>query len=186
MAERIKAQRFERLVMPHLDSAYNVARWLTHNQDCAQDVLQEACLRAYKYFDSFAGENPRAWLLKIVRNTYYTWLQTNRSGDAIVSLDTAAELRDGNAAALTTGSERDNGNPETILLEARAKQQLRHLVGRIPCAYREILVLRLMEDMSYRDIAASVGVPIGTVMSRLARARQHLLKSWAENNAGKR
>jgi RNA polymerase sigma-70 factor (ECF subfamily) len=183
LAERIKAQRFEQLVMPHLDSAYNLARWLTHNQDDAQDVLQEACLRAYKYFGSFAGENPRAWLLKIVRNTYYTWLQTNR---AVVSLDTDAELPDCSAAAVATGSERGSDNPETILLEARAKQQLRHLVGRIPCAYREILVLRLMEDMSYRDIAASVGIPIGTVMSRLARARQHLLKSWAENNSSKR
>jgi RNA polymerase sigma factor (sigma-70 family) len=176
--EQFGARRFEQLVMPHLDAAYNLARWLTRNDADAQDVVQEACLRAYKYLNGFEGQSPRAWLLKIVRNTFYTWLNAHRLGDRALSLEDNAEVVDGDSTAMHASAQGLGRSPETILTENREKLRLDRLVEGLPSAFREVLVLREMEEMSYRDIANVVGIPIGTVMSRLARARHYLLESW--------
>jgi RNA polymerase sigma factor (sigma-70 family) len=164
--------------MPHLDAAYNLAYWMTRSRADAQDVVQEACLRAFKYFDTFAGENPSAWLLSIVRRAGYTWLKRNRrpeelggfEGDAV-----QAELED---PALLMGSHGLARDPETLLVEARQSEGLHRLIAALPLEYREIIVLRELEELSYRDIAEVAGIPIGTVMSRLARARALVLRLW--------
>ena len=176
--EQIAARRFEQIVMPHLDSAYNLARWLTRNDADAQDVVQEACLRAYKYFAGFEGQSPCAWLLKIVRNTYYTWLQTNRRGNGALSIEDDSEAVDRDGTAMYACAQGLGRSPETILVETQDRRRLHRLVDGLPSAYREVLVLRELEELSYRDIADVVGIPTGTVMSRLARARQCLLQSW--------
>jgi RNA polymerase sigma factor (sigma-70 family) len=178
--DNLKARRFEQLVMPHLNSACNLARGLTHNRDDAQDVLQEACLRAYKYLDTFDGQSARSWLLKIVRNTYFTWVQTNHSGLRAPSLEADIEFLDSHATAINANAQVLDRSPETIIAAAREKQRLGQLISRLPSAYRDIILLRLNKKMSYRDIATAVGIPIGTVTSRLARARQLLERSWAE------
>jgi RNA polymerase sigma-70 factor (ECF subfamily) len=152
---------FEQSVIPHLDAAYNLARWLTRNDEDAEDVAQEACLRAMKFFDGFHGGSVRPWLLTIVRNTYFTWLQKNRRKE-IEPLEDEADVRSAGA------------NPEELLLEQVNGESLREALDELPAEYREVLVLREMEDLSYKEIAEVVGIPIGTVMSRLARARRRL------------
>lgn len=176
--EKAKARRFEQVVMPHLNSAYNLARWLTRNEADAQDVVQEACLRAFKYFDGFDGQFANAWLLKIVRNTCFTWLKSNRSAEETLALDDNIEEvdRDENVVELNASSL--GRSPETLLIEKRDAKRLDELIGRLPPVYREVLILREHEEMSYQDIAEIVGVPIGTVMSRLARGRQLLQSMW--------
>lgn len=166
--------RFEQLILVHLDSAYNLARWLTRSDADAQDVVQEASLRAYKYFDRFQGEKPAAWFFAIVRNTCYTWLRGNRPSQETYGIETddignfkSATLPEGGGLALTA-------DPEALLIERRERQSLNELIADLPLQYREIIVLREFEDLSYREIAAIAGIPIGTVMSRLSRARQHL------------
>ena len=172
--ETLKARRFERLVMPHLDSAYNLARWLTRNDADAQDVVQEAMLRAFKYFDGFDGRYARAWILKIVRNTCFTWLHENRLPSDAVSLEENPDAIDRDEGVVQRNAEGMGRSPELVVAEIHDARQLAVLINELPPAYREVIILREMEDLSYREIAYISGVPIGTVMSRLARARQML------------
>ena len=152
--------RYEALVLPHLDAAYNLARWLTRNDHDAEDVLQEAMLRAYRHFDSLRGE-ARPWLLAIVRNACWTWLQANRP----------AEL------AVVDEPELDTPGPEAILARELDRRAVNQAIAALPVPFREALVLRELEDLSYKEIARIAGVPIGTVMSRLARARRLLMEA---------
>jgi len=154
--------RFEQQVLPHMDAAYNLARWLTRNDHDAKDVLQEALLRAYRFFDGLRGE-ARPWLLAIVRNACFSWLQANRPGD-VAPLDEEAE-------------EADTETPEALAARSLDRRLLNEAIAALPVHFREALILRELEDLSYRDIARITGVPIGTVMSRLARARRLLADS---------
>jgi RNA polymerase sigma-70 factor (ECF subfamily) len=175
-----KAQRFEHAIMPHLDAAYNLARWLTRSESDAEDVVQEACLRAFKYFDGFAGENPAAWLLAIVRNSCFTWLRRNRPAHEIAD-SAAIEEQDaaGGAEPLLSGGSRAlASDPESFLIARRDEQRANELLAALPAEYREVIVLREIEELSYQEIAEIVGVPIGTVMSRLSRARRRLQDAW--------
>jgi RNA polymerase sigma-70 factor, ECF subfamily len=166
--ERERLLLFEQTVLPHLDAAYNLARWLAGNDHDAQDVAQEASLRAFKFFGSFRGENSRAWLLTIVRNTFYNWLQKNRSPEIAGQLDDEALM-----------VEEVSVNAEAINLRVADAETVRRAVGELPVEFREMIVLREMEGFSYKEIADLSDVPIGTVMSRLARARKLLQKSLA-------
>lgn len=163
MQARNKLASFEKAVLPHLDAAYNLARWLTRNEADAEDVVQEAYLRAFRFFGGFHGEDGRAWLLGIVRNTTYTWLQHNRSPELNMPLDDEVhELKS------------DDVNPEALLLQKADAQMLKQAVEELPIEFREVLVLRELHEMSYKQIAAVANLPLGTVMSRLARARKRL------------
>ena len=161
--ERERLKTFEQTVLPHLDAAYNLARWLAGNDHDAQDVSQEACLRAFKFFGNFRGENARAWLLTIVRNTFYTWLQKNRPGAVTGDLDEEA-----------LAVEDVSANVEQVHLQQADAEAVRRAIGELPVEFREMIVLREMEGLSYKEIADLSAVPIGTVMSRLARARKQL------------
>lgn len=161
---------FERLVLPHLDAAYNLARWLMRDRETAEDVLQEAMVRALTYFSSFKGINPRAWLLQIVRHTAYGAVALNRG---VETVPLAAESKDAAAVELVA----DDDDPETALLKRRQCRQVRALVAALPVELRETLVLREFEECSYKEIAEATQTPIGTVMSRLWRARQLLARA---------
>jgi RNA polymerase sigma-70 factor (ECF subfamily) len=164
--ERERLKLYEQKVLPHLDAAYNLARWLTGNDHDAQDVAQEASLRAFRFFGSFRGENARAWLLAIVRNTFYTWLRKNRPAENLVEIDDETlSIEDGS----TRG---ESANPPFADADA-----VRRAIGELPVDFREIVILREMEGLGYKEIADLAEVPIGTVMSRLARARKLLQKS---------
>jgi RNA polymerase sigma-70 factor (ECF subfamily) len=182
--QALKAHRFEQIVMPHLDSAYNLARWLTRSDADAQDVVQEACLRAFKYFDGFDGQFANAWLLKIVRNTCYTWIKRNRPAEEAIALEDNIDEVDGNETAMHVSASSLGRSPEAALIEKRDAEKLDALIALLPASYREVLSLREIEEMSYRDIAEIIEVPIGTVMSRLARGRQILQTSWRGTQHG--
>jgi RNA polymerase sigma factor (sigma-70 family) len=158
-----KSGRFNQLVVPHLDAAYNYARWLTRNGPDAEDVAHEAMMRALQFFDSFNREQVRPWLLTIVRNTFYTWLKKNRP------LELAEPLNDELTA---TGG--DSADPREIAIVNADRRALAQAIERLPREYREPIVLREMEELSYQEIAEILEIPIGTVMSRLARARKRL------------
>jgi RNA polymerase sigma-70 factor, ECF subfamily len=172
LAERRRRSRFEAVVLPHLDAAYALARWLTRNDADADDVVQEAVLRAYRYFDSYRDGDAKSWLLKIVRRTTYSWLECNRPA-ASISLGDAMELEeiDGVAPEVTS-------NLETLLSNRSELLRLDELIGALPAPLREKIVLRELQEMGYREIAEITGVPIGTVMSRLHRARTALRQAW--------
>jgi RNA polymerase sigma-70 factor, ECF subfamily len=170
-----RRRRFELLALPHLDAAYNLARWLAGNTADAEDVVQEAYLRAYRYFDAYQGGNFRVWLLTIVRNAFMTWVKENRSGRMVFVPDTPAADRAESDETMWGSPPRD---PEALLLESVDSQQLGRLMEQLPAEYREVLLLREVEDLSYKEIADVTGVPIGTVMSRLSRARLSLRKLW--------
>jgi RNA polymerase sigma-70 factor (ECF subfamily) len=164
-----KRSRFESSVSPHVNAAYNLARWLTRNEHDAEDVVQEAMLRAFTFFDGFRGVDARSWILKIVRNTCFTWLQANRPGEiAGMAVD---ELEDPQPPLFCSGSTDD---PETLALRRTTALQLNSAISAIAAPFREVVVLRDMEGLSYKEIATVIDVPIGTVMSRLARARAEL------------
>lgn len=172
-----KAALFERLVLPHADGAFNLARWLTCNDADADDVVQEAMLRAFRFIDGFDGENPRAWFLSIVRNACFTWLKRNRPRDMVPLDDQAVELGGGSGTVVPLWV--SDAVPADLQLERQADRALLdRLIEAMPADGREIIVLRELEELSYREIAEIVGVPIGTVMSRLARARKRLLTDW--------
>jgi RNA polymerase sigma factor (sigma-70 family) len=159
---------FERLLLPHLNAAYNLARWLTRNDQDAEDIVQEAYLRALKGFDGFLGTDGRPWLLTIVRNTCYTWIRQNRSNELDAVFD--EEIH---------SLEDDGFNPETLLQKGLASELLKLALEELPLEFREVLIMRELEDMSYKEIATVAGLPIGTVMSRLARARKQLQQRLA-------
>jgi RNA polymerase sigma-70 factor (ECF subfamily) len=184
--EETKARRFKELVLPHLDSAYNLARWLTRSDADAQDVVQEACLRAFKYFDGFDGQYANAWLLKIVRNTCFTWIKANRPAAEAMTWDDKTEQVEADAASIALNAVGLGRSPEAALAEKQEARRLNRLLAELPPPYREVLILREMEDLSYREIADIVGVPIGTVMSRLARGRQSLQAAWHRSKQGSR
>ena len=163
MDEQDKLARFEQSIMPHMDAAYNLARWLTGSDTDAQDVVQEGYLRAFRFFHGFRGGNSRAWMLRIVRNVFYDWLKKNRDEKVATPFD--EELHDGPV---------EENVPETLLLEKVDYDALRQAIGELPVEFREILVLRELEGLSYKEIADTADLAIGTVMSRLARARNHL------------
>ncbi|HEX6704075.1 MAG TPA: sigma-70 family RNA polymerase sigma factor [Albitalea sp.] len=156
-------RRFEQLAMPHLDAAYNLARWLTHNDHDAQDVVQEALLRAMRYINGLRGDGARAWLLQIVRHTCYSWLKENRPLEKVV-LDDFDDARQDIAAPSAD-------EPPAIAMRKADKEQINAAIANLPVPYREVLVLRELEDLSYADIARIAEIPVGTVMSRLSRAR---------------
>ena len=168
MGEKEKLERFEQAVLPHLNAAYNLARWLTRNEHDAEDVVQEAYLRAWKFFGSFHGGESRSWLLTIVRHTCYTWLQHNRAHELTTVFDEARH-----------GVEDAAANPETLLLQRGHQQTLQQALEALPVEFREVVVLRELEGLSYKEIAAITEVPLGTVMSRLARARKRLQQGLA-------
>jgi RNA polymerase sigma-70 factor (ECF subfamily) len=160
---------FERVVLPHLDAAYNLARWLMRDAEAAEDVLQEAMVRALTYFASFKGVNPRAWLLQIVRNTAYGSMALHRGVEMVPIIDDSGEA----IAELVSADD----DPETALLRTRESRRVRELIADLPVELRETLVLREFEEFSYKDIAEATQTPIGTVMSRLWRARQLLARA---------
>lgn len=155
--------QFEEAVLPHQDAAYNLARWLTRNDQDAEDLVQEAFLRAFKSFDSFYGGNARAWLLTIVRNTCYTWLGKNRGRELSDSLENRSQE-----------IESDIPDPQSLSLQGEDIRLVRQAVEALPVEFREAIVLRHLEGLSYKEIASIAGIPLGTVMSRLARARDRL------------
>ena len=167
MPELAKRESFEQTVLPHLDAAYNLARWLTRNDQDAQDVTQEACLRAFRFFDGYQGGNMRAWLLTIVRNTCYTWLHQNRSPGSAVEFDEEIHSDESTGGA----------DPEIQALASADKETLRRALEELPDVFREAIILREMEGLSYKEIADVMSVSLGTVMSRLARARTRLRES---------
>lgn len=158
--------RFEQLVLPHLDSAANLARWLLRNSTDSDDVVQEAMLRAYRFFSRFRGGDARAWLLQIVRNTCYTWMEKNRASELMTEFD--EELHN-----------HPDATPEMLVGQADERQRLMLALESLAPRYREVLVLRELEGCSYKEIAEITGIPIGTVMSTLARARERLRRTFA-------
>jgi RNA polymerase sigma-70 factor (ECF subfamily) len=163
LTDQSKVVRFEEIALPHLAAAYNLARWLIHNEHDAEDLVQEAFLRAFKSFSGYYGGNSRAWLLTIVRNTCYTWLQQNRVLRAAEPIEDRLE---------EVGL--DFADPEMLLVQSVDAQIVRQALQDLPVEFREVMVLREMEDLSYKEIANVVDLPIGTVMSRLARGRKRL------------
>jgi RNA polymerase sigma-70 factor (ECF subfamily) len=159
-------RNFEQLVLPHLDAAYNLARWLTRDDHDAEDVVQEAMLRAYRYVGGLRGE-ARPWLLAIVRNSCMTWLRANRPAELAGALD---------AEALEDRADPGDG-PDALLMREADRRILNEAIAALPQPFREVLVLRELEDLAYKDIARITGAPIGTVMSRLSRARRLLADS---------
>jgi RNA polymerase sigma-70 factor (ECF subfamily) len=155
---------FEEAVMPHLDAAYNLARWLMRNEDDAQDMVQEAYLRALRFFGGFHGTDAKAWLLTIVRNTCYMSLKRNKSAELLADFEEVVLTK-----------EADEPDPEAMhLLKVRA-QLVNEAIEKLPIEFREVVILRELEELSYKEIAEITAIPIGTVMSRLSRARKRLL-----------
>jgi RNA polymerase sigma factor (sigma-70 family) len=165
LIESEERDRFELALLPHLGAAYNLARWLTHDDHDAEDLVQAAYLRALKSFDGFQGANGRAWLLMIVRNACYTWLEQKKAHGTVATFD--EEIHGVESRAL---------DPAERLVREEDQRSVRRMVEELPVELREVLVLRELEGLSYKEIAALVGIPLGTVMSRLARARERLQK----------
>jgi len=158
-------RRFEAIALPHLDAAYNLARWLTRNDHDAEDVVQEALVRAMRYLGGFRGEGARPWLLQIVRNTCWSWLKENRPAERQAFDDDDGEPAWHDLAA-PAGDE-----PPAVAMRKADRALIDQAIAALPTAFREVLVLRELEDLSYAEIARIAEIPIGTVMSRLARAR---------------
>src|SRR6516225_8694162 len=168
LSERRKRTRFEAVILPHLDAAYALARWLSRNDADAADVAQEACLRAFRYFDTYRGGDAKSWLLRIVRRTCYSWLERNRPAE-IVSLESWPEIRQELEAS---------GDTETKLQNRSDLRRLDSLIEALPAPLREVIVMRELLELDYRTIAEVANLPIGTVMSRLHRARSALRQAW--------
>jgi len=167
-----KSRRFEAQALPHLDAAYNLARWLVRPPLDADDIMQDAMLRAYRAFDSRRGEDVKPWLLTIVRNCFLSAVrQAKRKEDVPLPTDSEIALAD---QSLIAGGP----DPEAAAIQMDAHRQFNDLLASVPAEFREVLVLREMEDLSYGEIAQIVGIPVGTVMSRLARGRALLKENW--------
>jgi RNA polymerase sigma-70 factor, ECF subfamily len=162
--------RFEQVVLPHLNSAANLARWLLRNRADSEDVVQEAMLRAYRFFNRFQGGDARAWLLQIVRNTCYTWLKKNRPAELMTEFNEDVH-------------QLPSANPETLASETGDRERLMRALESLPARAREVLVLREFEGCSYKEIAEIAGIPMGTVMSTLARARERLQRTLTPKTA---
>ena len=172
-----RRRRFEVLVLPHLDAAYRFARWLSRSPSDADDLVQEAILRAFRAFDALRGSDVKAWLLTIVRNCHLTAVkQQQRRG--LVPLPDEHDPQDGHAMTATTP------DPESLTMRRDEERTLNRLLSSLPDEHREVLMLREIEEMDYRQIAAVTNVPIGTVMSRLARARAALKARWLQEAEG--
>jgi RNA polymerase sigma-70 factor (ECF subfamily) len=154
-------ERFNLLVLPHLDSAFNLARWLLRNRTDAEDVAQEAMLRAYRFFRGFHGGDARAWLLQIVRNTCFTWMEKNRPPEPTAEFNEEVHVP-------------NSVTPETLAIAGNNRERLARALETLPPRFREVIVLRELEGCSYKEIAAITSIPIGTVMSALSRARHQL------------
>ena len=178
MAASSRDGNFEAVVLPHLDAAHNLARWLMRDSAAAEDVLQEAMLRALTYFSSFRGTNPRGWLLQIVRNTAYSALKPEH---AVALVPIAAEAEPGAIAEDELVSA--EADPETALIDAQGRRRAVRLIASLPLELRETLVLRELEELSYKEIAEITRTPIGTVMSRLWRARRMVVAAAAREPA---
>jgi RNA polymerase sigma-70 factor (ECF subfamily) len=163
LGDQSKLTRFEQSILPHLDAAYNLARWLTRNEHDAEDMAQESYLRAFKFFDGFHGTDARAWLLAIVRNTCYTWLHQNRGRETMASFDEEIHTIENEAS-----------NPAKLVLKSDDREMLKEALEELPVEFREVVVLRDLEELSYKQVAEVANIPLGTVMSRLARARERL------------
>ena len=159
--------RFAEVFLPHLVDAFRLARWIAGSRADAEDIVQEASMRAFKNIRGFSGGNPRAWVLTIVRNTSYSWLTQNRPKVLVLSEDLDQRTRE-------TIEQEDPQTPETALIAKLDAQQVRKVMASLPVPFREVLVLREIHDLDYRSIAEVAALPIGTVMSRLARARSML------------
>jgi len=159
--------RFEAVVLPHLDAAFNLARWLLRSRADAEDVAQDALLRAFRAFGTYRTGNARAWLLQIVRNTCFTWLRQNRQGEDLAEFDENLMPQEG-------------ANPETLAIASSNREELTRALETLPAGFREILVLRELEGCSYKEIAEITARPIGTVMSALARSRQQLREALTQ------
>jgi RNA polymerase sigma factor (sigma-70 family) len=173
-----KRQAFESRVLPHLDAAYNLARWLLRNEQSAEDAVQEASMRAFRYIDSLRGDDARPWLLGIVRNTCFTMLERQRSGPELVEFD------DAEFAASANVAESNSIDPAAQLQRQRTRAQVDAAIRALSPPLREVIVLREFEDLEYAQIAIIVDVPIGTVMSRLARAREKLRGALSQTSLG--
>src|SRR5213075_492314 len=160
-AQEHELASFEATMLPHMDAAHNLARWLLRNEQDAQDVVQEAYLRAFKSFSGFHGSNGRAWLLTIVRNTSYTLLKKNRAADLTTTFDEEIHA-----------SDRESVSPAAILEHAEDAKLIKKAMNALPAEFREILTLRHQEELSYLQIGEILKIPTGTVMSRLARAHE--------------
>ena len=163
---------FEEALLPHLNAAYNLARWLTRNPDDAQDVVQEAYLRALRFFGGFHGSDGRSWFLTIVRNTFHTWQKRNRSLGLVSAFDENLHVKESEAP-----------DPERSQVLKSQSELLMEAVDQLPLEFREVIVLREFEELSYKEIAQLLDIPIGTVMSRLARARKRLQKSLCKHQS---
>lgn len=163
MRDAAKLTQFKTMVLTHLDAAYNLAHWLTRDAAGAQDCVQDSCLRAFRAFDQLHGPNPKAWFMAIVRNAALDWLRANKQRWAEDTYD--EETHGGIAAA---------ASPEDTVMQAAQARWVHECIATLPRDYREVIVLRELEDLSYKEISAIVDVPIGTVMSRLARGRDLL------------
>src|ERR1700674_4053619 len=164
--------RFARQVLPHLGDAYSLARWIIGNRADAEDVVQDACLRAFRAVGGLADGSARPWVLTVVRNTAYTWLRKNRPSAVLV-----VEDLEGVETALANRGDPDRETPETALIAKADAKCLQAAIAALPTAYRETLILRDVQGLSYREIAEVTSVPIGTVMSRLARGRNQVIKT---------
>jgi RNA polymerase sigma factor (sigma-70 family) len=165
---------FAQVFLPHLQQAYRLARWMTGNAVDAEDVVQEASLRAFRSIRDCSGTNPRGWVLTIVRNTANTWLTRNRAD----RMPSGWNEADGSAGGLDEGA--DLETPEAVLLRKATVEEVRRAVDALPAPFREVIVLREIEELDYREIAEVAGIPLGTVMSRLSRARSMLFKTLGE------
>lgn len=161
-------RRFQQLALPHLDAAYNLARWLSGNTADADDVVQEAFMRALRFFDSFRGDSARPWLLAIVRRTWYTEWHRRASSHEVASFDDTID------DAPIDGWSEAVADPETLMIRAQDSRIVNAALTQLPVEFREVLILRELEALSYREIAAITDLPLGTVMSRIARARRKL------------
>ena len=178
MPNPLSNDTFEAVVLPHLDAAHNLARWLMRDPASAEDVLQEAMLRSLTYYPSFKGVNPRGWLLQIVRNTAYASMNLNR-GVELVPMTNATDEGEDVIARLPSGED----DPETTLIRTRERERVRQMIAALPIELRETLVLRELEELSYKEIADVTDTPIGTVMSRLWRARRLLAQAARRDEA---
>nr|WP_157224422.1 sigma-70 family RNA polymerase sigma factor [Rhizobium mesoamericanum] len=170
-------QRFQKTILPQLDNAYNFARFLSRDADAAGDIVQEAFLRAYRNFESYRGGDPRAWMFSIIRNCYRAWL-FNRRQKAGFEVPMAEDAWAGDTDSATCQIASDDDTPETSVIRKSESERVRQVISDLSDPMREVLVLRELEGLSYRQIAEVIDAPIGTVMSRLARAREEFGKAW--------